>query len=344
MPKVDKRYGEEITISMNKDEDVLISVIVPVYNVKEYLERCIESIIRQTYRNLEIWLVDDGSTDGSGDICDRYSLIDNRINVIHKENGGLSDARNIALDQINGQYVTFVDSDDYIHREMILSLYELISNNDSDMSACDCASGTMDSFENEDIPGVIRGEVFQDRDKFEKLFIGKYRESICTTCAKLYKSTVYEKIRFPIGRIHEDEFVIHYVLGRCKRIILSDYMMYYHYAREGSITKSRYTLKSLDAVDAIEDRCKYFEETGDTELIFLAYRDYLRRIQFHYYSLRKYFPEENERINSLYHNYKRRYLTIRRHMTKKDEVRYGLFIWAPNLNRLLKVCVGARKI
>ena len=112
----------------------MISIIVPVYNVDKYIERCIQSIINQTYKNLEIILIDDGSTDKSGAICDKYSKIDNRINVIHKKNGGLSEARNVGLDIARGDYIGFVDSDDYIHPQMYELLYKNLIGTSADIS------------------------------------------------------------------------------------------------------------------------------------------------------------------------------------------------------------------
>ena len=116
---------------------ILVSIIVPVYNVEKYLERCLDSLINQTLKDIEIILVDDGSTDDSGNICDKYAKKDKRIKVIHKENGGLSDARNIGLSIANGRYLQFVDSDDFIHKQMIEILYNTIINNNADISICD---------------------------------------------------------------------------------------------------------------------------------------------------------------------------------------------------------------
>lgn len=117
-------------------QDELISVIVPVYNVEKYIDKCIKSIISQDYTNLEIWLVDDGSTDSSGEVCDKYAESDQRIIVIHKDNGGLSDARNVALDRMQGKYVLFIDSDDYIEKNYISYLYMLLKDYQSDISIC----------------------------------------------------------------------------------------------------------------------------------------------------------------------------------------------------------------
>lgn len=116
-------------------EEKLISIIVPVYNVEKYLKECIDSVISQTYKNLEIILVDDGSTDKSGEICDEYSKKDSRIKVIHKENGGLSDARNVALDIAKGEYIGFVDSDDYVEKDMFETLYKLAEEHNTEISS-----------------------------------------------------------------------------------------------------------------------------------------------------------------------------------------------------------------
>ena len=166
---------------------------------------------------------------------------------------------------------------------------------------------------------------------------------MCGICGKLYKIDIFRGVRFPVDRAYEDEFIMHYLIARCNKIILLRERFYYHYERDGSATRSSYTLKSLDAVYAIEDRCRFFEETNNQQLIYLCYKEYLRRVQFHYYSLIKYYPR-NIMIREIKSNYKKRFDLIHDELSFADRLRYGLFIYLPNMNKIVKAFFGARTI
>ena len=180
-----------------------ISVIVPVYNVEQYLERCVESIVNQTYKNLEIILVNDGSTDNSGELCDELAKKDNRIKVVHKENGGLSDARNNGERESTGEYIIFIDSDDYIHHEMLNTLYNQIVEKNADVSIC----GVMNVYSNSETPQCsdINMDFVCDKEGFLKEYLigEKIPGSICN---KLLKKSIADKLEFPVGKIYEDAF------------------------------------------------------------------------------------------------------------------------------------------
>ena len=142
----------------------------------------------------------------------------------------------------------------------------------------------------------------------------------------------------------EDEFVIHRILGNCSKVVLIDECLYYQYERKGSITRSDYSLKSLDAVEAVEERCRFIKSQGNDKMIFLAYRDYLRRVQFHYYSLKKYFPDNKRERDMIREQYNKRYVEIKGKLSARERIRYGLFLYFPNINRVLKRIMGARAI
>ena len=326
------------------ESEPVISVIIPVYNVKDYLSRCVDSVLSQTYHNLEIWIVDDGSTDGSDRICDEYAEKDDRIKVIHKENGGLSEARNLALDKMSGRFIIFVDSDDYIHSKMIDRLYQYITKYDADIAACRQRQGKENTFNKTSNEMVKSIKIFEGDEIFESVFDDKYRNTIIPAWAKLYKATLFSMLRYPVGKIHEDEFVIHHILSKCNRMVLIEEELYYQYERNGSITRNGYSLTSLDAVEAIDERCEFFEKMGNSRLILMAYKDYLRRVQFHYYSLEKYYPEDKKDLIEIKNNYKKRYEAVKSKMEQKTRIRYGLFLWVPNVNRILKSLMGARAI
>ena len=211
----------------------LISVIVPCYNVMEYLPKCVESILSQTYKNLEIILVDDGSTDSSGKICDGYAAKDNRIKVIHKKNGGLSDARNVALDVMKGEYVTFIDSDDYVANDYVEFLYKLIKKNDVRMSVT-CHQ----TFEEGTEPEVCNESVVEDVSDMENVLTGMFYQRMfdTTAWAKMYHRSLFANdIRYPKGWLYEDLPTTYCLMMKCDCIAFSSYRSYFYLLRSTSI-------------------------------------------------------------------------------------------------------------
>ena len=182
------------------ENKALISVVIPVYNVEEYISRCISSILEQTYRNLQIILVDDGSTDKSGEICGEYAKVDRRVTVIHQTNGGLSSARNTGIDKATGEYITFVDSDDFVSKEMVAYLFALAKNND-----CDIAISTHNIIRGEKVwkSYNLSGDVKMTPKRcIEKLL---YDDGVDTSAwAKLYKLKLFNGVRYPVGKLYED--------------------------------------------------------------------------------------------------------------------------------------------
>ena len=192
-----------------------ISIIVPIYNVEKYLEKCIKSILSQTYKNLEIILVDDGSPDKCGMICDKYKEIDDRIIVIHQENKGLSGARNTGLKNANGKYVCFIDSDDYINEHMIETLYENLIKTGSDISICDFFQ--VKENENIKIKKIENAvKIMNKQECLKKLLYHKYKLDI-VTWNKLYKQELFNNIEFPEGKIYEDFATIPFLIDNQKQ-------------------------------------------------------------------------------------------------------------------------------
>ena len=236
----------------------LISIIVPIYNVKRYLRRCIDSITNQKYKNIEIILVDDGSVDGCGEICDSYKKNDNRIFVIHKKNGGLSDARNIGLQKARGKYIAFVDSDDYISPFYIDLLYNNLISTNSDIACCDFYNFT----EAEDVKYYEENEytkkmfekniyVANKIDALEKMmYRDRFRNS---ACAKLFKRELFDHISFPTGKLCEDLGIMYKLFDLSSRICISNYKFYYYMQRDKSIIHSSFNIRRMDGLDfAIE--------------------------------------------------------------------------------------------
>ena len=239
--------------------DPLITVIVPIYNVEQYLEKCVNSILKQTYQHLEIILVDDGSPDNCGAICDQYSCVDQRIKVIHKQNGGLSDARNAGLDMANGEFIAFVDSDDTIMPEMIEKLYQRIMTDQSDMAFC--------GYKQVDQDGEILSEYYLPDNVltgFEALKASYESNGVLYTVAwnKLYRKHLFQYIRFPVGKYHEDEYTTYQIIDRCGRVSIVRETLYIYNQRDNSIMQEAYSLRRLDGIEASYERYNYFKKKG----------------------------------------------------------------------------------
>lgn len=215
----------------------LISVIVPVYNVEKYVEKCIESIVNQRYFDLEILLIDDGSTDSSGKICDRYQIRDKRIKVFHKENGGLSDARNYGMKLASGKYIIFIDSDDYLDIEMISLLYSELKESMADISVC----GFYEV--NEDGSILLKQHdsgkrVLLDRKEAVKAVV-EDREINSYVWNKLFKRELFSGIEFPFGRYTQDIFIMYQVFNHAEKVVEINRPLYYYLHRSTSIQGSR---------------------------------------------------------------------------------------------------------
>ena len=216
-------------------EQALISVIVPCYKVERYLPKCIDSICQQTYDNLEIWLVDDGSPDGCGKICDDYANKDTRIKVIHKPNGGLSDARNVAIDQATGEWITFVDSDDSIALDYVETLYNLVKEYE-----CEVAVGQFEVLMEDSIPhkwdGFIKNEILKPYYAVEQMF---YQEKFETSAwAKIYHRKLFESgIRYPKGLIFEDLATTYLLMLKSNGVAYTNKIIYYYLSRPTSLDR-----------------------------------------------------------------------------------------------------------
>lgn len=231
----------------------MISVIIPVYNVEKYIKECLDSVINQSYKDLEIILVDDGSTDRSGIICDEYAFKDNRIKVIHKENGGLSSARNIGMKIATGEFFTFIDSDDYIATSMIEELYNALIDTSADLSICNISRKSY--FEK----NIVKNIIVHKKEKTLMLLL-KEKQIQTSACAKLYKKCLFDDIYYPDGKLYEDFGTTYKLIHRAQRIAHINTPMYYYRFNEVSITKSRFTNKHLDYFDISEELCFFIEK------------------------------------------------------------------------------------
>jgi glycosyltransferase involved in cell wall biosynthesis len=258
------------------DDKPLISIIVPCYNVEGYLKECVDSLVAQSYSNIEVLLIDDGSTDATSAIAKDYSEKSDKVFYHHRVNGGLSAARNTGLELARGEYIAFVDSDDWVDENYISSLYDALKSGYADFSVC----GYIKEFEgdasaNESV-SFDRDMVLSSHSAMNILGDIYPKENVLLVVAwnKLFKRSVLENIRFPEGRIHEDEFTIHRFIGAADSIAVTTANLYHYRIREGSITsgKKKQDLRHLDYLDALRDRLEYSETMlyGDL-LIYMLY-------------------------------------------------------------------------
>jgi len=282
----------------------MISVVVPVYNVSAYLPSCIDSIIKQTYKNLEIILVDDGSTDISPQICDDYLNKDKRIKVIHQKNGGLSDARNSGINIATGDYITFIDSDDVVALDMIDYLYKLLIDNNADLSLCQMRKiDENGKFIDNPLP-VASCVVGNSPEECLKHYLKDLRFDT-VACAKLYKTNMFSKIRFPKGKFHEDVYTTYKIVAKCCKIAIGEERKYLYRMRLDSIMHQSFKPAHMDAIYGKQELNTYIEKHypslqkfSHAEIVYAAnmcamrlanskykYKDYVHELQAIY---RKY--------------------------------------------------------
>lgn len=269
-----------------------VSIIVPVYQVKEYIDECVQSLLNQTYTNLEILLVDDGSTDGSGTICDKYAAKDARVRVVHQENQGLSAARNTGIELMEGEYVAFVDSDDIVMPEFIETLYELLGKYQADIAACAFIRGSAEDLmraRNElsytgagsgeygsvDHGNAARlrqaesGEVCMASEQMLRRWHGKYKKWETVAWNKLYRRQIFEgkgevcAVRFPVGRRHEDVLTSHLLVSNAACVAMTMKKLYLYRIRSGSITDQSMMAKHREEnLRAQRERMAFFRQRG----------------------------------------------------------------------------------
>lgn len=236
----------------------LISVVVPIYNVEKYLEKCLNSILKQTYKNIEVILVDDGSPDNCGKICDEYALKDKRIKVIHKINGGLSDARNAGINIATGKYITFIDSDDFITKESIEILYQNIIKYKKDISI-----GQINTFDDEKNINIefVKENIseYKTKEAMEQLLYNtKYTSS---TAGKLFLTSLFKNIKFPYGKKYEDLATVYRLIFNSNGVVVTNQIVYnYFVARENSIMNEEFSEVRLDALHFTEEILEFIRK------------------------------------------------------------------------------------
>ena len=253
-------------------EKALISIIIPVYKVEKYLEKCIQSVINQTYENLQIILVDDGSPDNCGKICDEYAKKDHRIEVIHKSNGGLSDARNKGLEIAKGEYIGFVDSDDYIEADMYEVLYNLLKQYNADVSICNFYTVSQGKIAIKNAENGIKE--YNRIEILKEVLLDNNIQSYAWN--KLYKKELFDEIKYPVGKKYEDIGTTFYLLEKCNKVVVTGKPEYYYINRQDSIVNNVTETTITDYIELIMQRYDYIEE--NIKELSSYNKDYLKRI------------------------------------------------------------------
>ena len=252
-----------------------LSIIVPVYKVEEFLDKCVESILAQTFTDYELILVDDGSPDQCGAMCDTWAKKDSRIKVIHKKNGGLSDARNAGIDICKGDYIGFVDSDDYISERMFEILVRNLETYDADISMCGYANVYAGGVRKESKDESV--EVMTQEEAIHKILIGK--ELSVHAYTKLYRRFLFENVRYPYGKISEDAYIIMDIMDQVKKAVFTPCSLYYYVHRGDSINTGRFTKKDMTRIEAHKRNYEYISN-AHPKLAKLAYERYLGAVAF----------------------------------------------------------------
>lgn len=262
----------------------LISVIVPIYNVEKYLARCVDSIVNQTYKNLEIILVDDGSPDLCPQMCDDYAEKESRIKVVHKKNGGLSDARNAGMAVATGEYISFIDSDDYVSDDFFGCLLDVMNKENSDIAECSVVKlyedNRFDEFSDD-----LSVKTYDTQDAMSALIAeNPFHQHVWN---KLYKTELVKDIPYAVGKLNEDEFWTYRVFGRANKVARLNKTMYYYFQRSSSIMGVGYNIRRLDALEGKANRQKYIENNFP-ELSTQAKIDLYGSCMFAYQSVLKF--------------------------------------------------------
>lgn len=255
----------------------LISVVVPVYNAEKYLKSCIESIINQTYTNLDIILVDDGSTDSSGKICDEYAENDRRINVIHKTNGGNGDARNAGLAQVKGQWIVCMDNDDVLHRRQVEILLRIAKD-----KAADIVVGGYRAIENDEIPiddtiseeAIRNAELLNDKHLYDDEFIKKRTMILFTPWSKLYRKETFDNIKYPAKSKHDDAWTTWKIYENAKKVAFISEPLYYWRKNPDSFGRGTFDVSHFEGIDAYKEQLEYFYNIGKQRYVEIVFAEY----------------------------------------------------------------------
>lgn len=305
----------------------LVSIIIPVYNVEPYLKQCIDSVLKQTYKTIEIIIVDDGSNDACPQICDEYAKMDRRVQVIHKPNGGLSDARNVGVEHAKGAYICFVDSDDMVAEHYVEKLLKICED-----FACDISICSFQSFFKVPLVAEVEDEGLSFYKKpciLENLYHADYLKTV-VSCSKMYKSEIVKKYQYPKGLFHEDEATTAKYLYEAEKVGVTSKALYFYRTRPGSITQSALSEKRMDdKIKAIKERLFFYQKNHLERYVSLDQLRLLKTISKNSYLAYKekkksYCSKMKEEYQSLYRKSDSSAWNL------KNKILMGItFLWTP---------------
>lgn len=332
-------------VKLNK----LISIIVPVYNVEKYLNQCIDSLINQTYRNFEIILIDDGSTDNSFAICERYKMNFPEFVFLYKQtNVGLSETRNRGIKYAKGDLITFVDSDDYLHPQFLEILVQPFENPSVEATICN----------HEKIHEYTKKNSTKHTLNDINYFLCSGKESLYPqyfnpiACSKIYNKKLFEDIVFPIGKIQEDVATTYKVLYKCNQVAITEEKLYFYVMSPESISRSSYSLKNLDIIAILEEKMDYLLRINEYKLYELEVKQYCSALLKHYYLVGKHLDNSEKIKEEIFRKFKKHYrkTLLSRHVKTSSKILmilcriwpivYGKVVVDKSLNNLKTKVVG----
>ena len=285
----------------------LISVVIPVYNTGKYISKCLETVCGQTYQNLEIILVDDGSTDNSIEICREYQKRDQRIVIHRQENQGPAQARNRGIQMAKGRYIAFIDSDDYVVNHFIATMYKLLKENGAQLAQCVIKEVT--SYDIQPKQQHIWTETMSGVE-FLRCYYNKKYSGFANPVNKLYDRQLFDGQIFPPGRIHEDAALTYKLYYRAERVVYTNEEMYLYFMSQDSIMRKPFYLQRLDWINALEEKMEYLDEIGEESLKRRALQEYQAVLLKLYYNVRRYYPSEKSILTMLSEKMKKNYNNV----------------------------------
>ncbi len=307
----------------------LVSVIVPVFNVENFIDVCVESLIKQSYSNIEIILVDDGSTDSSAMLCDKWATVDTRIKVIHQANGGLSAARNTGLNHAAGEYICFVDSDDFVQKDYVKCMVDAIEDTGAEVAFCDVATSRWPVLVSPITSNRIL-DAAECRRWLDNLISREYALMV-VSWNKLYKKELFVNNRFEEGRLHEDEFMINKLIFSIEKMVYVPLEEYVYRMNSSGITgkENEYNIAHLDAIDAYADRIDVSLENNDIGFAKITLRNTLYKLADYYFKMEEH---HHNTIKSKMRNVLDKYSEI---VTTRQKFKYELFMLSPTVFKLI---------
>lgn len=292
---------------------MVISVVVPIYKSEAFLGRCVDSILAQTFKDFELILVDDGSPDQCGAICDEYAKKEDRIRVVHQKNGGAAAARNAGIDVAAGAWIAFVDSDDWVHPDYLRVLYNVAVQQSADIVACRyetvCDDSTVD-----DTPVF---PVISQENK-EEYWIGD-RTGATVPWGKLYRRELFKEQRYPVGRTAEDEYVTYKLLFECNKLVIIDNKLYRYYANNSSVSRNNYIQRLPDALEAFREHEEYFKDSIWQKAYRLEVECYAEAWSEAIWMIRKLRDKESKKMTAEYRAELRKYMETHKHLIPMEK-------------------------